>query len=1127
MMATAPVPSIIFALQTRHRRARAGILLLLLLLSTLLPGQSSRNAAAPEGNFRESGLPFLRYISPKEHGESTQNFDIAEDNRGLIYVANAYGILEYDGVSWREIRGARNTSFTTRSVAVDSSSRRVYVGLEGDFGYLESDAAGRTTFRSLRDFIPEDSLEFKDVWRTHATDKGIYFLSQNHLFRWDGQRIKVWENDKGYDYAFPVNNRYLVSAFGSGLMEMRDSTLVPLPGGDFLADKTARLVLPLDSRRMLIGVNSALYTYDGSHFQPFSGEVNAFLAEHFLTGGIFLPGRQIALATDRGGCAVIDTLGRIRQVIGKSAGLRDLKIHSLTTDRQGGLWLATNNGLARAELPAPLTILNEHHGLEGSVNQMLRHQGAIYAATSTGVYKLLPASITAEGVYNAPRFEQPIIGEVWAMLSMQNRLLLGTNSGIYQIVAGELSRIETGWREAVYSFHRSAADPSRVLAGLHNGLAMLQLANGRWQDEGKLPEIGEQIRTIVETPDGTVWLGSQYRGAIRIEGLFPAGNAAPRVTHFDAGQGLEKIYTGVHRSGERVLFATERGLRRFDPAGQRFVPDSTLAPTLADSNKWIFRIIPAGDGRLWVNYRLNDKLVRKIVLLIPETGGSYRWVDRPFNRLSPEDYDRIYCIYPDPAGGGLTWFGGPNGIIRYQPGTAKSYTAPFSVQIRRVSYGSDSLLYDGGVAPAQQSGDPSPSSPVLAYADNTIRLGYAPGSSDAPGAMRYRYRLEGFEHDWSDWQGETQKEYTNLPEGRYRFRVQAKNIYEQLSSEASYAFRVQPPWYRSWWAYGIYALGLILLLYGIVKQRTRAYQERNRQLEATVQARTRDLHERNNELRQTLEQLQKTQKQLLVQEKLASLGALTAGIAHEIKNPLNFINNFSDLAIELIQDLTEELEKAGSALPSESREIIEELLNDLVTNSQKINQHGRRADSIVKGMLMHSRGKAGERQITDVNALLEEYVNLAYHGMRAQDTSFNITIHQEYDHDIKPFPVVPQDLSRALLNILNNACYATHQKFRDRKASGNAGGESPGLWVQTKDRGKRMEIRIRDNGAGIPKEIRDKIFNPFFTTKPTGEGTGLGLSMTHEIIVQEHHGSITVNTEAGQYSEFVIELPKE
>ena len=264
-----------------------------------------------------------------------------------------------------------------------------------------------------------------------------------------------------------------------------------------------------------------------------------------------------------------------------------------------------------------------------------------------------------------------------------------------------------------------------------------------------------------------------------------------------------------------------------------------------------------------------------------------------------------------------------------------------------------------------------------------------------------------------------------------------------------------------------------------------------------------------------------------MQEKLASLGALTAGIAHEIKNPLNFINNFFFFSIELIQDLAEELEKAGSALPPESREIVEELLNDLVINSQKINQHGRRADSIVKGMLMHSRGKAGERQITDVNALLEEYVNLAYHGMRAQDTSFNITIHQEYDHDIKPFPVVPQDLSRALLNILNNACYATHQKFSDRKTSGNAGGESPGLWVQTKDRGKRMEIRIRDNGAGIPKEIRDKIFNPFFTTKPTGEGTGLGLSMTHEIIVQEHHGSITVNTEAGQYSEFVIELPKE
>lgn len=1125
MKASAPVLFKCLAPHIWRRGAISGISLLLMLFSTCLPGQSSRNSAAPGDDFREAGRPFLRYISPKEHGESTQNFDIAEDNRGFIYVANAYGILEYDGVSWREIRGPRNTSLTARSVAVDRTSGRVYFGLEGDFGYLESDAKGQTTFRSLRDFLPEDSLAFKDVWRTHATDKGIYFLSQNYLFRWDGQRIKIWQNDKGYDYAFPVNHRYLVSALGSGLMEMRDSALVLLPGGEFLADKATRLVLPLDRRRMLVGANAALYIYDGNAFQPFPGEVNAFLAENFLTGGVLLPDGQIALATDRGGGAVIDTLGRIHQVIGKPAGLRDLKIHSLTTDRQGGLWLATNNGLARVELPAPLTILDEHHGLEGSVNQILRHQGALYAATSTGVYKLLPASVGADGVYNAPRFEQPIIGEIWAMLSLEGRLLLGTNSGIYQIVAGELSRIETGWREAVYSFHRSAADPSRVLAGLHNGLAMLQLTGNRWRDEGKLPDISEQIRTIVETPDGTVWLGSQYRGAIRVEGLFPAA-AAAQVAHFDAEQGLEKMYTGVHWSGERVLFATERGLRRFDPAQQRFAPDSTLLPALADSNKWIFRIIPAADGRLWVNYRLNDKLIREIGLLIPEADGSYRWEDRPFNRLSPEDDDRVYCIYPDPAGGGRTWFGGPNGIIRYDPAVAKLYEAPFAAHIRRVSFGGDSLLYDGGAQPAQDAGAPSPAPPALAYADNTIRFAYASGSSDAPGAIRYRYRLEGFDRNWSDWQGDTQKEYTNLPEGNYRFRVQAKNIYEQLSSEAGYVFQVRPPWYRSWWAYGIYLMALLALLYGVVKLRTRAYRERNRQLEATVQARTRDLNERNNELRQTLEQLQKTQKQLLVQEKLASLGALTAGIAHEIKNPLNFINNFSDLAIELTGDLQDELEKFSEHLPPDARAYIEELLGDLVTNAQKIHQHGKRADSIVKGMLMHSRGKAGERQETDVNNLLEEYVNLAYHGMRAQDTSFNITIHQDYDRSIDPFPVVPQDLSRALLNILNNACYATHQKFRDRKTAGNAEGEAPGLWVQTKNLGERMEIRIRDNGNGIPEEIRDKIFNPFFTTKPTGEGTGLGLSMTHEIIVQEHHGSISVNTEAGKYSEFVIELPK-
>lgn len=268
--------------------------------------------------------------------------------------------------------------------------------------------------------------------------------------------------------------------------------------------------------------------------------------------------------------------------------------------------------------------------------------------------------------------------------------------------------------------------------------------------------------------------------------------------------------------------------------------------------------------------------------------------------------------------------------------------------------------------------------------------------------------------------------------------------------------------------------------------------------------------------------LKEAQVQLVQAEKMASLGQLTAGIAHEIKNPLNFVNNFAVLTVDLVKELTELLDKLSDTLQPEDKEYLLEITTDLGFNAQKINEHGKRADSIVKGMLLHSRGKAGDKQPTDVNSVLAEYVNLGYHGMRAQDNSFNIKIDSAYDDTIGLINIVPQNISRVFLNIINNACYSTNQKKKELNDA-----YFPILQVQTKNLGNKVEIRIRDNGKGIPQEILDKIFNPFFTTKPAGQGTGLGLSLSYEIVVQEHHGEMLVNSKEGEYAEFIITLPKD
>jgi len=268
-------------------------------------------------------------------------------------------------------------------------------------------------------------------------------------------------------------------------------------------------------------------------------------------------------------------------------------------------------------------------------------------------------------------------------------------------------------------------------------------------------------------------------------------------------------------------------------------------------------------------------------------------------------------------------------------------------------------------------------------------------------------------------------------------------------------------------------------------------------------------------------ELKEAQTQLVQSEKMASLGQLTAGIAHEIKNPLNFINNFSELSIDLSKELLEEIESQSDKLDKKTVDYIKEILTDIDHNARKINEHGRRADSIVKGMLLHSRGKSGEKQKTNLNELLNEYLNLAYHGFRAQDSTFNVKMETDYDTTLEPINVVPQNISRVFLNIFNNGCYSVHEKKKERKDSFD-----PVLKVSTKNLEDKVEIRIKDNGKGIPQDILDKIFNPFFTTKPTGKGTGLGLSLSYDIVVQEHKGEVKVNSEPGESAEFIITIPK-
>ncbi len=402
----------------------------------------------------------------------------------------------------------------------------------------------------------------------------------------------------------------------------------------------------------------------------------------------------------------------------------------------------------------------------------------------------------------------------------------------------------------------------------------------------------------------------------------------------------------------------------------------------------------------------------------------------------------------------------------------------------------------------------------FSYKENNLVLKFTAIDYREPESVKYYYILEGYDREWQKLQEKQEKSssYFNLSPGTYLFRLKAFND-EGTMAEKTISIKIHPPWWKTWWAYSIYALfalTLILFLYRRQKQNIIRNEREKRQQFELAQAK---------EIEKAYHELRSTQAQLIQAEKMASLGELTAGIAHEIQNPLNFVNNFSDVNTELIDE-------AERALDQGDKEETRQLLGSIKENEEKIKLHGKRADAIVKSMLQHSRTSSGQKELTDINALADEYLRLAYHGLRAKDKSVNAQLKTDFDERLGKINVIPQDIGRVLLNLYNNAFYAVWEKKEQYPE-----GFEPTISVSTKKLGNKISIAVKDNGNGIPKNVLDKIFQPFFTTKPTGQGTGLGLSLSYDI-VKAHGGNINVeSTSDGEPGKdtggtiFTIELP--
>ena len=466
-------------------------------------------------------------------------------------------------------------------------------------------------------------------------------------------------------------------------------------------------------------------------------------------------------------------------------------------------------------------------------------------------------------------------------------------------------------------------------------------------------------------------------------------------------------------------------------------------------------------------------------------------------------------------------FGGSNGITMFKPQDINKNSTPPKVFL------TDLKLFDKSVIPGKESILKKPIYETddirLAHDQNNIAIEFSILHFANPTKNKFSYKLENYDNAWREGSNRQEAYYPDLAPGNYIFRVKGANNNGVWNEEGRVLhITVAPPWWLTPWAYIVYGL---LLVGGIFAAnrffRHRVILKERKKSQARELAQAKEIEKAYHKLEQSHKTLKATQSQLIQSEKMASLGELTAGIAHEIQNPLNFVNNFSEVSNELIDEMNEELDKGGL-------EEAKAISLDIKQNLEKINHHGKRADAIVKGMLQHSRRSSGTKEPTDINALADEYLRLAYHGLRAKDKSFNATLETDFDETIGKINIIPQDIGRVILNLITNAFYSVNERSKNPLTSKEAANDKDSMYepivsLSTRKVKDGVQISVKDNGKGIPIEIVDKIFQPFFTTKPTGQGTGLGLSMSYDII-KAHGGELKVETKEGKGSEFNILL---
>lgn len=789
--------------------------LIVAILFLLLPALSIGQAGY------EIGFPFVRNYTTSDYHAHAQNFAVAGDQQGIMYFGNFAGVLQYDGETWRLIPTGNTTKVS--ALATDSTGK-VYVGARGEIGFLEHDKTGVLKFTSLLKNFKAHYNPFYDILRVFIVGNKVHFIAGNLIFTLENGDISVWTTPNEILNAFLVRGVIYLQLKKTGLVSWHGGKMeAHNQGSVFSGARVISAMLPFQETKTLIATSSqGLYLMEGSSIHPFTAKANELLTKNPVTSGVALSDGSIALGTSRLGIIIIDNEGNIRQIIDKAASLQNSFVQTLYINNDNTLWAALNNGIAMVEIPSPFTYFDEKSGLMGGVNQIIRFRNTCYVATYQGLYYYDETTLGFTPV-------KEIISACWRIASFNNELYAATSQGVFIIKNNKAVLIRDGF---ILSMTTSPKDPSGIYLGETRGFYRMTKKGDSWNVQ-KFDGIDEEINDLKTDNSGNIW------GLCLSKGLFRYRPGDATLSFFSKKDGLPGVQgITINPLDKTISLGTSKGRYVFNETTQSFDSARLISDTKLIADEWFSLIVPDKNGNLWVNS--GEETDIKVLI---RNGDQYQPLLKPF--LPIADYV-IWCVFPEETG--ITWLGGPEGLIRYDAAVRNKNVRPYSSLLRRIIVNNDSVIFDGNITSAK-------SNIILKYSENSVTFEFSTPFHSVKGDMEYQFYLEGFEDTWNDWSAQTVKEYTNLPGGKYVFHVRARNIFEELAPEAEVKFLVLSPWYNSIWAIVLYIIIFGGIVYAIVLFRNQKLLKEKRILEERIAVRTAEVVQQKEEIENQSQEL--------------------------------------------------------------------------------------------------------------------------------------------------------------------------------------------------------------------------------------------------------------------------------